>query len=203
MPTDDPNDLERIDQEIRINELKEEANELAGGEMLHWESEDCPPGLAESFLQSVVNFEKAPWTSTFQQLLEAGVELPAPEEMNDEELTAKLWEIIRHLAERRVFITTTNHLSDRELYLHLWSDVFHERTKDLPFDPYSAHHIDLLSSGSDEDTFLHMKFFADEKWRAQWLKDFPDYEMPAHVDPPHDRDRFMPQATYWEPGGEQ
>ena len=30
MSADDPLDLNRIDQEIRINELKEEARELAG-----------------------------------------------------------------------------------------------------------------------------------------------------------------------------
>jgi hypothetical protein len=140
-------------------------------------------------------FENAAWTSTFQQLLEDGVELPAPEELSDEELTTKLGD---HPPPRRAphVLSTTNHLSDRELYAHLWSDVFHERTKDMPFDPCSAHHIDLLSTGSDEDTYLYLKHFADEKWRTQWLTDFPDYEMPEHVDPPYDRDRLLPKATY-------
>jgi hypothetical protein len=90
--------------------------------------------------------------------------------MQDEELTAKLWEIIQHLADRRVFLTTTNHLNDRELYAYLWSDVLHEATKDLPVDLYSACHIDLLSSGSEEDTFLYLKHFADTAWRADWLR---------------------------------
>ena len=49
MSTDDPLDLDRVDQEIRINELKEEARELAGDDMHSWESPDCPPGLAEAF----------------------------------------------------------------------------------------------------------------------------------------------------------
>lgn len=33
MSTDDSLDMNRIDQEIRINELKEEARELAGDDM--------------------------------------------------------------------------------------------------------------------------------------------------------------------------
>ena len=37
MPVDDPNDLELIDREIRINELKQEADDLAGGNMVAWE----------------------------------------------------------------------------------------------------------------------------------------------------------------------
>lgn len=202
MPIDDPNDLDRVDQEIRINELKEEARELAGGQMTDWENDDCPPGLAESFWQNVVNYEKAPWTSEFEKLREAGVILPPPDEMNDVELTAKLEEIIRSLADRRVFVSTTNHLSDRELYAYLRSEVLHEATKDLPTDPYSAHQFDLLSSGSEEDTFLYLKHFADAEWRANWMKNFPDYEMPEHVDPPYDRDCHLPKATYGNPDGD-
>jgi hypothetical protein len=199
MPIDDPNDLACVDQEIRINELREEANELADGQMTHYESEDCPPGLAESFWQHVVNYEKAPWTSSFQCLLEGGVALPTPEELSDDDLTAKLWEVVHHLEKRRTFLSTTDHLSDRELYTYLWSHVLHEAYKDMPFDPYSAHQIDLLSSGSDEDTFLYMKYFADADYRNQWMTDFPDYGMPDHVQPPFDRDRRLPKATYGDP----
>lgn len=199
MPIDDPNDLERIDQEIRINELKEEANDLAGGEMTHWENENCPPGISEAFWRRVVEYEKAPLTSEYEQLTNAGVELPPPDELTDEALTAKLWEIIRILAERRVFINTTNHLSDRELYTHLVTNAFHEVMADLPPDPYSVHQFDLLSGGSDEDTYLYLKHFADAQWRADWLKSFPDYEMPEHVDPPYDRDRHLPKATFGTP----
>jgi hypothetical protein len=203
MPNNEPTDLDRVDQEIRINELKEEANELAGGQMFSWESEDCPPDLAESFLRHVVEYEKAPWTSHFQQLSEAGMVLPPPDEMDDQTLTSKLWEVIRWLADHRVFLSTTNHLSDRELYIHLWSDVLHEQTKEMPIDPYSAAHIDLLSSGSDEDTLKYMKYFADSDQRARWMESFADYEMPDHADPPYDRDRHLPKATYGNPDGEE
>ena len=50
-------------------------------------------------------------------------------------------------------------------------------------------------SGSygEEEVHLSLKHYADEQERARWAKDWPEDEMPAHVDPPYDRDRLLPQ----------
>lgn len=106
-------------------------------------------------------------TTHYQQLEEAGIEMPAPETMDDEKLTAKLWEVIEALARMRVFIESTNHLSDRELYTLLWSEVLREEVQAMPFDEFSAWHIDLIGSGSDEHIDLWMKYYADEKTRRR------------------------------------
>ncbi|MEK6324072.1 MAG: hypothetical protein AABN33_20715 [Acidobacteriota bacterium] len=180
----------------RINELERQADELTGGEVAGWKSDDLSPEMEEEFLQGVVAYEAAPWTTHFQQLEEAGVELPDPETMDDEKLTAKLWEVIEALARMRIFLSCTNHLSDRELYTHLRNDVLHEEVKAMAFDESSAWHIDLVGSGSDEHTYLWMKYYADEKTRRQWMKDWPDYEMPEHEDPPYDRDPNLPGAGF-------
>ena len=113
----------------RIDELKRQADELAGGEMAGWKSDDLSPEMEEDFLQGVVAYESAPWTTHYQQLEEADVELPDPATMDDEKLTAKLWEVIEALARMRVFLQSTNHLSDRELYTELSGDVLREETK--------------------------------------------------------------------------
>ena len=63
----------------------------------------------------------------------------------------------------------------------------------------SACHYQLLSSGSEEDTYLYLKYFADEEWRKDWLKQFPDHNMPDPEDPPYDRDRLLPQPRYGPP----
>lgn len=196
MPIDDPRDLERVDQEIRINELKHKAEELAGGEMTTWESEACPPGLSEQFWRHVVDYESAPLTCEFDRLTEQGVELPEPESMTDEQLTAKLWEVIERLAAMRVFLSNTNHLSDRELYADLWSDLLREMNPLMPYDENSAYHIDPLGGCSEEDIHQYMKYYADDEYRSRWQKDWPDYEMPPHEVPPYDRDRLLPQARY-------
>jgi hypothetical protein len=144
----------------------------------------------------VVDYEKAPWTTNFKQLEEAGIELPAPETLNDEQLAKKLWEVIHALALLRVFLEETDHLSDRELYTELWSDMLREEVKAMPPDPDGAYHLSPLGGCSDEDIQLQMKYYADEEWRQQFQKEFPDFVIAEHEDPPYDRDRLLPQPDY-------
>jgi hypothetical protein len=191
------------EREKRIEELQRRAKELAGGEMKSGELESTPPEVKEGFWKHVVEYEEAPWTTHFQQLERAGLSLPAPETLNDQEVTAKLWELINKMAQMRILLEDTDHLSDRELYTTLWSDELREETKDILLDQDSACHYQMLSGGSDEDNQLYLKYFADEKWREWWRKDYPDDPMPDHEDPPYDRDRLLPQPTYGPPSDEE
>lgn len=193
MPTSDRDRHDDSDGEDRVDELKRQAEQAGGGDMRAWESDTLSPEHRERFWRRVVEYETAPSTNDLHRLTEAGLELPQPDAIDDEQLTSKLCEVIGALARMRVFINQTNHLSDRELYDLLWRDVLREETPMLPDDPGSAWHLDLLGSGSETDTYLYLKYYADEDWRQQWLADFPDYDMPAHENPPCDRDRHLPQ----------
>ena len=187
-------------EDKRIEELKRRAEELCDGQMEMGEMDDCPAEIEESFWKHVVDYEEAPLTTNFQQLEEAGVSLPVPDSLNDEELTAKLWEVIHKLALLRVFIEQTDHLSDRELYTHLWTDSLREETPMVPPNANSAWHIQMLGGCSEEDNRLYLKYYADEASRQQWHKDFPDDPLPAHEDLPYDRDRLLPKPDYCLPG---
>ena len=180
----------------KIAELKRQAEELAGGKMVEGEMEECPPEVTEQFWEQVVAYEKAPWTTNFKQLEESGMELPAPETLDDEQLTSKLGELIQRLALLRVFLDETDHLSDRELYTLLWSDMLREETKAVTLDEDSACHMSPLGGCSEEDIHLYLKYYADEKWRRDWQEEYPEETLPDHEDPPYDRDRFLPQPDY-------
>lgn len=193
---DEPNDSADIDQQIRINELREAAREVAGGEMTEWEDPDCPPEIAEQFWSNVLAYESAGETCRLIQLEEMGVALPAPEELDDDALTAKLWEVIHSLAKLDVFLTQTDHLSDRELYEYLWHDGLREISADLPPGSGWINHLDVLGSGSEEDCQLYLQYYADDEYREHWRKDFPNEAIPAHVDLPYDRDSKLPQAPW-------
>jgi len=54
-------------------------------------------------------------------------------------------------------------------------------------------HIDFLSSGSDEDNYLYLKYYADEDHRQRWHNDWPNDVMPPHEDPVYDRDSKLPK----------
>ena len=77
MSTTDPEHLDDVDREIRINELKAQARKLAGGEVTRLEAEGIPPEVSELFWHNVVEAKRAGWTSTRRQLQEDGVALPS------------------------------------------------------------------------------------------------------------------------------
>jgi len=188
--------------EERIEDLKRRAEELSGGQMTVGTLDDDPsevPEVEEGFWKHIVDYEEAPWTTNFQQLENAGVSLPPPDSLKDEELTAKLWEVIQKLALLHVFISQTDHLSDRELYTHLWTDSLREETKAMPMVAGSAWHIEVLGSYSEEDMQLFLKYYADDDFREQCQKDWPNDPVPAHEDPPYDRDRLLPKPDYGQP----
>jgi hypothetical protein len=85
---------ERLPEE-RIEALKRRAEELSGGQMEVGSLDDypseVPAEVEEGFWKYIVDYEEAPWTTNFQQLENAGVSLPPPDSLKDEELTAKLW----------------------------------------------------------------------------------------------------------------
>jgi len=132
-----------------------------------------------------------PWTTNFQQLLDRGIELPDPDTIDEANVSAKLWEVIDALADLRVFLDETDHLSDRELYAVLWRNTLRADAPDVPGPPSSAAwHVNL--PGDDENSSLYLKYYADEAYRQDWLAQFPDDNMPAHEDPPHHRDWRLP-----------
>ena len=159
-------------------------------------SGDLPPEQQNQFLERILAFEKGATTTLLAELRRIGIEVPLPAVLSDDALTDKLWEIINGLARLRVFLEHTDHLSDRSLYELLHDRLLPEEMDELGTDDERAWHIDILGGGSLEDIALYLKHYADEGFRRSWLADWPDDDMPAHEDPPHDRDRLLP-AHRW------
>ena len=53
-PADDPLGLESVDREIRIEKLRREIDEVAGGEMISGKIANCDPKVEEVFLANVL-----------------------------------------------------------------------------------------------------------------------------------------------------
>jgi len=156
----------------------------------------CSPEVEEKFLEHVLAFEGVDAVPLFDALTSSGIDLPASEAMDDAALRSKLWDVIRGMALLGHYLHNTDHLSDRELYSHLWTEILREPTSLLPGNPYFACHIDILGGCSNEDLQLYLKYYADEDYRKQWVEDWPGDVIPAHESPPYDRDRLLPESPY-------
>jgi hypothetical protein len=126
-----PEEEADVDREIRIEKMKRELNDLAGGSMLSGSLAEVSPSLEETFLTRVCAFEKAPYDTNFNRLVQRGVAMVPPAELDEVNLHTKLQEVLRVLGTMRCFLEHTDHLSDRELYTWLWADALHEETPDL------------------------------------------------------------------------
>ena len=178
-------------QEERINKLRAELEKLGGNTST---LESMPADMEEEFLRHVLEYETAEQISLLRLLENAGLEVPAPETLDEGALKIKLKEIIDRMASLGAYILHTNHLSDRDLYEYLYQDALREETVLFPENPSYAYMIDLTGSGGDDDNLIYLKYYADEEYRRQWAHDWPDDPMPEHEEPPYDRDRFLPQS---------
>ena len=156
------------------------------------------PGLSdevfEQFMKSVEAFESAPLTTLSRLLIRDGIQLPPPDSFTEETVHDKLWEVIRAMARHRNFLESTDHLSDLELYTHLWEQTLNSSFEVLsPEMGNRAWIIDLTSDDPDEFTNLWLDDETDEATRQAWLEKFPDRPLPPCGKPPHDRDRHLPQ----------
>ena len=146
----------------------------------------------DEFLKRMDALENGPFTTNFDQLIVAGVQLPEPETVDDAQMHATLWTVIYALAEVGVFIEHTDHLSDRELYSHLWHHTLREEVPDID-DDEGVWHVDVLGGWSEKDMQAFLRYYADDEQRQAWRTDFSGEDLPPREDPPYDRDRHLPK----------
>ena len=187
-PHEDKGDADR---EIRIEKMKRELEELSGGSFVSGAFGEVSPELDEIFLERVLEFEKADYDTNFNRLVQCGLEMVPPDELDDAGLHAKLREVVHALARIHCFLHDTDHLSDRQLYTWLWSDGLREETPDLSRHG-GAWHTSPIGSCTDEDTAIFLKYYASEKERRRWKKDFPNDVLPPRCPLPNARDRTLP-----------
>lgn len=136
-------------------------------------------------------FVDANWVVARSILARLGFEPPPPEALDDMQLRGRLWELIYAMAARRFYLSCTDHLSDRELHRWLHKRWLPEAAADMPPEAEWNARISPVCDGDDmENTTTWLRYYADEDERRQFSPD----EIPAHEDPKHDRDRFLPDA---------
>jgi hypothetical protein len=125
-----------------------------------------------------------------------GITIPDGATLDDESLRARLWEVINAMASIGIYLDSTDHMSDRELYRHLVTDALCEETI-LPLEGSDGGwHHSPIGGGSEEDNDVYLRYYADDEMRQHWERSFGE-PIPPKEKPPWDRDRFLPQhATH-------
>ena len=147
------------------------------------------------FARKMELFENGPTTTNFAQLIAHGIQLPDPDSISDADISAKLWEVIAGLSTLRVYLNQTDHLSDRHLYATLWRDVLRADVPAIDEIGFNTH-VGLVSEGSEEQTQLYLRYYADEDARKVWAKDSSECDLPPHEDPPYHRDLLLPRPSH-------
>ena len=180
-------------QRETIEHIRQKIRKVTGQDPVFGAAPDCPPEIEEEFLRNVLAFEAAPKRPLFDVLVDSGMALPRPETLNERQIQEKLWELIHALVERRVIISNTDHLSDRELYTALWSETLQQENvvDGRPETGYTLH-IDMTGSRKYEDPLqVYLKYYAKEGERQMYAGMDPHLQIPAHCDPPYRRDQLL------------
>ena len=122
-----------------------------------------------------------------------GIRLPEDDSLlDDAAVTAILWEAIRGMAEIGMFLESTDHLSDRELYRYLVNEGLREETM-LPQGTGGMWVLSPIGGFSEEDIQVYLRYYADDEERASFRGDYDP--LPSKEALPYDRDRLLPRHS--------
>lgn len=182
--------------ERHIQEMKEKLRQFFGNDSFDFVGTFASPKQEEAFLEHILFMEGVEEQPLFDLLEKSGVQLPQPASLDDAQLHTRLWEVIQGMALQGCYLSSTDHLSDRQLYELLWNELLREPTSVCRDIPGAAVHIDILGGCSEEDLQIRLKYYADEDARLSWADEFPDDIIPPHEPLPYDRDRYLPGPSY-------
>ena len=111
----------------RIKELEEELTRLADGDAeFHWDDK-LSAEMRQMNLEDILAFESVgSRPSLFEGLVERGMKLPPPEELDEKQCREKIMEVIQALMQVRVFLVGFEEMTPRELYSTLWHETLWE-----------------------------------------------------------------------------
>ncbi len=137
-------------------------------------------------------FDDCPWLPARELFRRLGFEPVPPLEVDDFQLRGRLWEFIYALAGRRFYLRYTDHLSDRELYTWLCDTWLDQDVADLPPEAEWNCHLDMTDFNHGTDPIVWLQYYATDKERHEFALEHSLESIPAHADPPHVRDRWLP-----------
>jgi hypothetical protein len=134
------------------------------------------------FLHSLLAWERAP-VLAIANWFEPELVLPSHLELDNEQLSIQLHQVIGRLYEKNILLEYTSHLSDRQLYCMIARDILPAQEKKVQLNDTFLRWqcIDIVE---DEESWL--RYYANDMERDMWHHE-TGLKLPPRQDPPFQR----------------
>jgi hypothetical protein len=149
-------------------------------------------GILDAFKCWMKQMEDAPITTWKEELSVRGFDFEYCSESSDSEVSESLWALLDALAGMRIFITNTDHLSERELYELLVDSFMVKSVAQIPFDHHTACRVDIVGSEVEDNPLNWLSYYASNRERMEWAKQNIGKPLPAAKEPPYPREDRLP-----------
>jgi hypothetical protein len=160
------------------------------------ESETGPDEWKEilaSVLGWMQRYEEAPITTWAQELWVRGYDFGSVDDLSHAEVSSQLWQLLDALAGMRVFITNTDHLSDRQLFDRLVLEHLTLPVAQIVNDAHSCCVVDIVGAEVHEDPSAWLTYYASNRERMEWAKQNIGKPLPPTCKPLWVRDILLPR----------
>lgn len=149
-------------------------------------------GILSVFQSWIKQLEEAPVTTWKEELSVRGFDYEWCSSDSDVVVSEKLWSLLNALAGMRIFVTNTDHLSERELYELLVNVYIVKQVAQVPLDRNMACMIDIVGSEIEDNPANWLRYYASSRERLEWAKQNVGKMLPTAEKLPYSREDQLP-----------
>ncbi len=176
-----------VDQLLRNAQLRDALEPLLDESISRVNAERMTTRCENEFLESMLEWERAPMLPICQWF-DPKLQIPAPDELNDDQLGEVLTDTIGQLFTKHVVLDFTDHLDDRALYCIIYRDILPAYEKQILRESNYLH-WDCANIDGDQEIWL--RYYACQEEREMWA--FETRQTPPMAEEPPCR-RRLPRA---------
>jgi hypothetical protein len=176
---------EEVEQLLRNAQLRDELEPYFDESITRLNMVELPTKTENEILASMLAWERAP-IRPIAQWFQPELKLPHPNDLDDAQLHAVLWDTIARLFTQRIVLDFTDHLSDRRLYQLIYRDILPSPEKCID-EPAGRSYLHWDCADTAENADVWLRYYANDEDRRLWAES--NFEpLPPRELPPYPRD---------------
>lgn len=162
--------LDDVEQLLLNAQLRDELEPYVDDSLSGLAQRRMPLTVENEYLASMLAWERAP-AMPISKWFEPELSLPNPDQVQGEQLSTLLWDVIYKLYEQRIVLECTDHLDDSQLYSIIYRDILPawEKKVDLPRNFLHWRCLD------DDDEATWLRYYASRRERLRYREETGRY----------------------------